>query len=236
MKSKIFYSLFLFILLISCDRHEAYPPYGGGNGGNNGTTQTANPQANFSIKKINPLKIELINRSTDATSYSWDFGDGNKSTETNPVHKYNKKGVYKITLKASKNGKSHSVESTITIEEPTKIYVIGVSYEKISVQNEYFKIKLTDDDIITTTWFHTKWVLLSSANIPYNYPFENPIILDDMKSDDWYKASLIYSTNKSKENVLFSGKFYTSNFFNSYPEKITFEDSKNKFTLFFDYK
>jgi PKD repeat protein len=31
-------------------------------------------------------------------SYSWDFGDGNTSTEANPRHKYDKPGSYTITL------------------------------------------------------------------------------------------------------------------------------------------
>ena len=31
-------------------------------------------------------------------SYLWDFGDGSTSAEVNPVHVYERKGSYKVTL------------------------------------------------------------------------------------------------------------------------------------------
>ncbi|MBS1555831.1 MAG: PKD domain-containing protein [Bacteroidetes bacterium] len=50
-----------------------------------------------------PLKVNFTNRSrfADATTYKWDFGDGNTSTETNPVHVYRKADKFTVTLSAS---------------------------------------------------------------------------------------------------------------------------------------
>ena len=39
----------------------------------------------------------------DALSYTWDFGDGIKSNEENPVHKYVSPGVYHVTLTVTDN-------------------------------------------------------------------------------------------------------------------------------------
>lgn len=44
--------------------------------------------------------------SMDADNFEWDFGDGSKSTDANPVHIYTTKGSYTIKLMAmSKGGK-----------------------------------------------------------------------------------------------------------------------------------
>ncbi|MDX9846597.1 MAG: PKD domain-containing protein [Tenuifilaceae bacterium] len=42
--------------------------------------------------------VTFENLSKDATSYSWDFGDGNTSTEENPVHTYAADGKYTVVL------------------------------------------------------------------------------------------------------------------------------------------
>lgn len=63
------------------------------------------PNAFFSV---NPTKVFipnepvlLFNLSTFASSYEWDFGDGNSSTEESPQHLYTQLGVYDIMLIAS---------------------------------------------------------------------------------------------------------------------------------------
>ncbi|MBK8699010.1 MAG: PKD domain-containing protein [Saprospiraceae bacterium] len=45
--------------------------------------------------------ISFTNTSTGATSYYWDFGDGNNSTATHPTHTYNGPGMYTVTLYAT---------------------------------------------------------------------------------------------------------------------------------------
>ena len=48
-----------------------------------------------------PASVVFANNSVNATSYLWDFGDGNTSTVMNPVHAYNAAGTYTIQLIAS---------------------------------------------------------------------------------------------------------------------------------------
>ncbi|NGO12643.1 carbohydrate-binding protein [Streptomyces sp. HC44] len=52
-----------------------------------------------------PLKVKFSSAGTsdadgDALTYSWDFGDGAKSTSANPTHTYKKNGTYTATLTA----------------------------------------------------------------------------------------------------------------------------------------
>ena len=54
---------------------------------------------------IGPLEVAFTNLSTGSyDGFTWDFGDGNTSNETNPVHIYMNKGVYTVTLTASGPG------------------------------------------------------------------------------------------------------------------------------------
>lgn len=72
------------------------------------------PKANFEItpdKAVLPIdEIRFSNFSTGATSYRWSFGDGETSTDYQPVHKYVKYGKYDVSLVAfSENGCSDTL-------------------------------------------------------------------------------------------------------------------------------
>jgi len=47
-----------------------------------------------------PWPVNFTNTSTDATSYLWNFGDGNTSTASNPTHTYTTDGTYTVKLYA----------------------------------------------------------------------------------------------------------------------------------------
>ncbi len=63
------------------------------------------PVARFSasLPTANNSQVDLTNSSLNATSYYWDFGDGNNSIQTNPTHYYTATGKYIITLSATNN-------------------------------------------------------------------------------------------------------------------------------------
>jgi len=63
-------------------------------------TVSASPTAGFSWVQTG-LTLVFTNTSTNATSYQWNFGDGNTSTATNPVHTYAQDGFYDVTLNAT---------------------------------------------------------------------------------------------------------------------------------------
>ncbi|RPJ78092.1 MAG: PKD domain-containing protein, partial [Alphaproteobacteria bacterium] len=64
-----------------------------------------NISANFNAVQspdLGPLAVKFTDTSTgNATSWSWDFGDGTTSNERNPVHKYTAAGNYNVTLTVS---------------------------------------------------------------------------------------------------------------------------------------
>lgn len=81
---------------------------------------TDNPNARFKFK-IDGQTVTFTNYSLNADTYFWDFGDGNSSSETSPVHSYSQGGAYQVTLTVSNDrGDATDVES-FTIEDPFNI-------------------------------------------------------------------------------------------------------------------
>jgi len=66
---------------------------------------TDNPVvANFTASEVEscvaPFTVNFQNTSTNATSYTWNFGDGGTSTDASPSHTYTVDGLYTVTLVA----------------------------------------------------------------------------------------------------------------------------------------
>lgn len=78
-------------------------------------------------------EIQFTNTSKNATSYSWDFGDGTFSTETSPIKAYDEAGTYVVTLTATSEVGSDTETLEITVISPSSasIYFIDVSDELI---------------------------------------------------------------------------------------------------------
>lgn len=82
------------------------------------------PTSDFTSNISNSCEgeIKFMDLSTDGpTSWEWDFGDGNTSTERNPVHTYSINGEFDVKLKATNSfGSNTKTESKmITIDRPT---------------------------------------------------------------------------------------------------------------------
>ena len=54
-----------------------------------------------------PLAVHFTNQSVNADAYQWKFGNGNTSTETNPLNTYAGADTYTVTLIASHQGKCY---------------------------------------------------------------------------------------------------------------------------------
>ncbi|MEE9443188.1 MAG: PKD domain-containing protein [candidate division Zixibacteria bacterium] len=62
------------------------------------------PVAGFTIEASGncaPMTVNFYDQSASATSWLWDFGDGNTSTEQNPVHTYTQEGDFSVRLTAT---------------------------------------------------------------------------------------------------------------------------------------
>jgi len=84
------------------------------------------PTASFQYVSTTVLDYSFTNTSFDASSYKWDFGDGNISDLENPTHSYAGPGTYLITLEATNGCGTEIWTEEITIEESTS--VLGIDF------------------------------------------------------------------------------------------------------------
>ncbi|WP_292380924.1 PGF-pre-PGF domain-containing protein [Methanosarcina sp. UBA289] len=108
-----------------------------GSNSNTGNDETPNnndlkaPVAAFSASPTSgkaPLTISLTDKSTDATSWSWDFGDGSTSAEKNPTHIYSAAGNYNVVLTVNnEKGSSSKTQNIIVQSEPIPEKVLPVA-------------------------------------------------------------------------------------------------------------
>lgn len=73
------------------------------------------PLAHFTYSPIDGKKYQFTNASVNAQSYLWTFGDGDTSTELNPIHEYAAAGKYTVTLKVLNCHITDSIYSYLTI-------------------------------------------------------------------------------------------------------------------------
>ena len=94
--SKIALLLLGMVAAISCENELDLPEAGS-------QEDTTPPEANFiATVDINNFAIyNFANLSTSATTYSWDYGDGNTSSEVDGQNEYAAEGTYTVTLTAS---------------------------------------------------------------------------------------------------------------------------------------
>lgn len=90
-----------------------------------GDDSAPKPTAAFDYE-ADGLEVTFTNKSTNATSFSWDFGDGETSTDQNPVHTYDAYGVYTVKLSATGDGgTATSLPDELTIAKSSPVVIDG---------------------------------------------------------------------------------------------------------------
>lgn len=88
------------------------------------------PQASFVTPGASCIDQEVAFKNTsvvegNTVSYSWEFGDGHTSTDTNPSHAYTTAGTYQVKLTASYSSDCKSeITKTINIIEASSLEII----------------------------------------------------------------------------------------------------------------
>lgn len=77
---------------------------------------------NTKVQVLDTCKV--INESSPADIYSWDFGDGTQSSGSNPSHSYQHSGRYTIQLTSTRGKKVKTVSKDIMVTPPDQCFVL----------------------------------------------------------------------------------------------------------------
>jgi|GEM_PF-613847 len=88
-----------------------------------------------------PLTVNFTNTSTNVTSFSWNFGNGNTSTNQDPTTVYGTEGTYTIVLIASSSLCSDTAVKTIFVDESFFLEIPNVFTPNGDGTNDLFHIR-----------------------------------------------------------------------------------------------
>ena len=192
MKKILFVFLFVFVvgqvLLTSCKEEEPEgPPIAG---------------IFYSIADKQVAFTALTKR---ADTWNWDFGDGQSSTEMNPVHIYQEGGIYDIKLTVTGNGKT--VEATTVVSLAiSKIQMLTGGLKAAS--GKKWKISSAHSDKDAFALADDKFTVVQAINVPGmlgNVALGLPEVYDDIfifKHDGTY-------THSPQHGGAFAGLLYS---------------------------
>jgi hypothetical protein len=129
------------------------------------------PTADASFTQTNgSYTVQFLNNSTNATSYTWNFGDGNTSTSANPSHTYATGGDFTVVLTAT-NG---DCSNTFTINLTSVAVSENVAFEDLMVfpnptENELnIQFSAFDAGIMNATIFNLAGQVVSAEAFAVN--------------------------------------------------------------------
>ena len=122
-----------------------------------------------------PQNIQFIDNSTadSPISYSWDFGDGNSSSQQNPSNVYENPGSYDVTLQIST---AIGCVSTLTMAKPDLVEVSPSPVAAFSITPDHLtifdsEVTISDESIDSHQHFYqlTPEVDTAQRNLTFHY-------------------------------------------------------------------
>ncbi|MFT5278826.1 MAG: gliding motility-associated-like protein [Bacteroidia bacterium] len=118
----------------------------------NFTVEMELPTSDFTVKPVCVgSEAYFQSQSTSmSTNFEWSFGDGNSSTDSEPVHTYLAPGVYEVTLDLSGGCAPDQVVKSVEIfNPPVPAYVLDPS---IILEKEPFELVYSGDPVDSVSW------------------------------------------------------------------------------------
>lgn len=97
--------------------------------------------------------VEFFNLSTWGAQVSWDFGDGNSSTDTEPVHTYTLPGIFTVTLTVTVDGCTAVSSQQVVVDVSTGIVPTTDELARVWLDGQHVVVDLQQqraDEVVIT--------------------------------------------------------------------------------------
>lgn len=161
------------------------------------------PVAAFSMDTMSgcaPLTVQFTNNSVNATSFHWDFGNGNTSVLQNPVNIYLYDGLYSVSLIVAGVGGSSDTLTLVDVIKTISKPVVGFTVQNTSSCLDGNIFSFTDTTSQAAYW-------LWDFGDGYISTQQDPLHTYDMAGT--YTVTLIAGNNDSCEALLTKSSFIT---------------------------
>ncbi|MCP4214721.1 MAG: PKD domain-containing protein [bacterium] len=121
-------------------------------GGTSGGNQAPNASFNYSKDE---LVVTFTDQSSDdgtIVSWAWDFGDGNTSTNRNPVHTYATMGTYSVTLTVTDDEGAEGQTTQSILAAPNQAPTAAFGYSDTSLTVTFTDQSTDDGTIASWAW------------------------------------------------------------------------------------
>jgi len=142
--------------------------------GSNTATQTnyitvgTTPTTGFT-SSVNGLTATFTNTSSNATSYFWDFGDNQTSTQTNPTHTYTQDGTYTVSLSATNVcGTTVYTQTVVVITAPSAGFTANTTTGCASLNVQFQNLSSANS---------TSWQWTFPGGTPSSSTEQNPMVV-----------------------------------------------------------
>ena len=178
------------------------------------------PTANFTFQAPQPgLNVNFVNQSVDATTFLWDFGDGQSSGMNSPIHTYDSAGTYVVCLTATNNCGSSTFCDTITLVCPLPTAFFADSTDRLNV---FFTDMSGGTGIFLWDWTFGDGNTSGNKNPTYTYltdgTYEVCLTVTDSCGSDTYCDSItvVKEVGIAEELAYFEGMTIYPNPFRNY--------------------
>lgn len=176
------------------------------------------PTADFSSDKnegMAPIDIQFFDRSTNNPSkWNWEFGDGNKSAQQNPLHTYIAYGKYTVTLSVSSSTGTDMIKKVAFIDVSKNDNAPEAGFTLEPSQGEA-PLSVTFVDESTNNPTSWKWDFgdgtTSNSQNPVHSYVENGFFTVELKVDNSFGSASLTKTNIIKIPAEFVLGTFTDN-------------------------
>ncbi len=117
----------------------------------------------------NPGMVTFTDSSLGADTWSWDFGDGNTSTEQNPSHFYTENGIYTVTLEVynAESGCTDEMSVGIYVQVPIAGFEVNPTSACYTGSSVSLQVTNTSENAVSYSWYAPGiFIVLNGLNDP----------------------------------------------------------------------